>query len=268
MRASTRKSHALAVGVAGQLLLASVPAGAYTLWSTDKTYLGTGEFHGPGTNMDNGPLFATIIREMSFVNTLDFVTPFVNNGAAEPNICGEKEMTGPVDGKLSDGSEINENVETCAAMVAGTRLLPAVVAGGPHLGQQTSVTLDSGDVVMTMDFAIDLGAGAKNVIKVPFYGSTGEIVVPHSLQTQRGDIGVDQAGIHKSGTRLRGRIGDFNKDGWIDGTIVAAGNMPLDSPFYPGQPYVIVRYFETDIPIRGELSSNIKAMKVKAGSGE
>ena len=268
MKASTMRAHVSALAVAGPLLFASVPAGAYTLWSTDQTYLGTGEFHGPGTNMDNGPLFATIIRNMSFVNTLDFVTPFINNGAAEPNICGEKEMTGPVDGKLSDGSEINENVETCAATVAGTKLLPAVISGGPHFGQQTSVTLDSGDVVMTMDLAIDLGAGAKSVSKVPFYGSTGEIVVPQSLQTQRGEKGVDQAGIHKSGTRLRGRVGDFNNDGWIDGTIVAAGNMPLDSLFYPGQPYVIVRYFETDIPIRGELSSNIKAMKAKAGSGE
>jgi hypothetical protein len=240
------------------------PADAYTLWSTSATYLGSGEFQGPGANLDNAPLFATVIRHMMFVNSRDFVTPFENNGDREPNICGAGQMTAGVGGRLSDGSLINENVDTCAAVIGGVKVLPAVIYGGFYMGEQISATQDDGNITMAMDLGIDLGVGARGVVKVPFYGTTGEVTVPTSLQTQMGGHGIDQAGIYPSGTRLRGRIGDFNHDGWIDGTIVATGVMPLDSTFYPGQPYVIVRHFETDIPIDGEWSSNVKALQEAA----
>lgn len=255
------KSKATALMLAAPLLLASAEGSAYTLWSTAETYLGSGIFHGPGVNTDNGPLFTTIIRNMGFVNSVDFVTPFVNNGAAEPNICGENEMNSAVDGKLSDGTLINENVEICSAMVAGTRMFVAVIDDGPYDGQQLTVTLNEGGVVMSFDLGIDIGIGPKGISKVPFFGTTAELTVPYSLQTLAGKKGVDQAGVYPSGTKLRGRLGDFNHDGWIDGTILAAGNMPLDSAFYPGQPYIIERHFETDIPVDGEVAANIKALQ-------
>jgi hypothetical protein len=248
------------VGVACALV-SSFPAAAYTLWSTSETYLGTGEFQGPGVNQNNEPLFCTVIRNMMFVSDRDFVTPFENNGPQEPNIHGESQMSGTPDGKLSDGTLINENVDTCAAKIADVKILPAAIPGGLYMGEQVSATLDNGDVTMAFDIALDLGVGGKGVVRVPFYGTTGEITVPRSLQSQMGGQGIDQAGIYPSGTRLKGRIGDFNHDGWIDGTLVAAGVMPLDSPFYPGQPYVIVRHFETNIPIQGEWSGNVKALQ-------
>jgi len=241
-------------------LIMSGPVAAYTLWSIPTSYLGTGEFEGPGATVATEPLFCTVIRKMMFVNDRDFITPFENNGPEEPNIRGELRMPGTPDGKLSDGTLINENVDTCATTVAGVTLLPAVIEGGLYQGQQVSATLDDGNVTMAFDIALDLGVGAHGVVRVPFYGTTGEITVPKSLQTQGGGKGVDQAGKYPSGTRLRGRIGDFNHDGWIDGTLVAAGVMPLDSPFFPGQPYVIIRNFETNIPINGQWSGDVKSL--------
>jgi len=75
-----------------------------------------------------------------------------------------------------------------------------------------------------------------------------------------GGKGVDQAGKYRSGTRLRGRIGDFNHDGWIDGTLLAAGVLPLNSRFHPGEPYLIIRTFETDIPLDGQLTGNVQGL--------
>lgn len=252
-----------AVGV--MLAAGSGDSGAISLFSTSETYLGTGKFHGPGAYLEEQVLFPTVIRHMVWVTEKDFVTPFFNNGPAEPNITGEKAFRNEVDGKLSNGWLINENVDIYPSEVAGTPVLFAVVNSGPHNGQQLSVTSDQGEVVMTMDLALDMGMGAKGVVALPFYGTTGSLVVPHSLQTQAGGKGVDQAGKFPSGTRLTGRLGDFNHDGWIDGTIVAVGNLPLDSTIYPGQPYVIERYFETDIPIRGAVFGDVK--EVQRGSG-
>jgi hypothetical protein len=79
--------------------------------------------------------------------------------------------------------------------------------------------------------------------------------------------GVDQAGSLKPGDRLQGRLGDFNHDGLIDGAIVVAGNMPLDSIFMPGAPYALIRYFETDIPYDGKLTGNLAA-RLRSGDAE
>ena len=87
---------------------------------------------------------------------------------------------------------------------------------------------------------------------MPFYGTTGEVTVPASLQTQlKLPGGMDRAGSLKAGTKLRGRLGDCNHDGMLDGAIVVAGNIPLTSVFMPGAPYALIRYFETNIPYTG-----------------
>lgn len=236
-------------------------AHAAKLWSNSESFLGPGEFHGPGAFPVVQPMFEiTELRNLAFFTDVDFVTPFVNNGPAEPNNCAEKEFRGEIDGKLSNGIRINENADICSATIAGTRVLVAVIEGGPHNGQQYNVTLSDGNIVMTMDLGLDLGIGEKGVIKLPFYGTTGKLEIPESLQTLQGGTGVDQAGKYVSGTTLEGRIGDFNNDGWIDGTLVAVGTMPLDSPIYPGQPYAMHRNFETNIPIAGTLYGNVKKL--------
>jgi hypothetical protein len=251
----SRKQNMLGITLAiAFLIIAELsPLFGVTLWSTKESFLGPGKFFGPGANTADQELFEVVIRNMAFFTEVDFVTPFFNNGPAEPNISGEKAFSGPVDGKLSNGSLINENVDLRVMTIAGARLLPAVIYDGPYRGQQLSVTFENGDVVMTMDLALDLGIGEKGVIKLAFYGTTGSVIVPDSLQTQSEGKGIDQAGSLPSGTVITGRIGDFNHDGWIDGTLVAVGNLPLNSPIYPGQPYAMYRNFETNIPIEGAL---------------
>jgi hypothetical protein len=65
--------------------------------------------------------------------------------------------------------------------------------------------------------------------------------------------GIDHAGSLKSGSKLHGRLGDFDGNGMLDGAIVVTGNMPLNSVFMPGSPYALIRYFDTDMPYDGEL---------------
>ena len=225
------------------------------MYSTKDSYMGAGEFYGPGRIADTA-IFDVVIRNIGFSAANHFVTPFSNNGAAEPNVCAEHELNRQPTGLLSDGvTRINENVDVCSFKLNGTSVFMGIIDGGFHEGQQVAVTVDGkGGVtmIMTMDFAIDMGIGKAGVIKIPFYGTTGEVTVPYSLQTQMGiEGGVDQAGSLKPGAKLKGRLGDFNGDGMLDGAIVVAGNMPLDSIFMPGAPYALIRYFETDVPYTG-----------------
>ena len=63
--------------------------------------------------------------------------------------------------------------------------------------------------------------------------------------------GIDAAGSLASGKVLQGRLGDFNNNGVLDGAIVVAGNIPLNSMLLPGAPYAFIRYFETDLNFDG-----------------
>jgi hypothetical protein len=232
-------------------LHAAAPARAVTLWSDERIEGGAGFFFGPGNWAQVEPLFPVVIRNMGFISESDFVTPFKNNGERGPKTLGEKQL-GLKDGKTSDGGLINQNVDTGVFTIAGSKMLPAVVrAEGKFGGSQVAVSMRDGHVVMVMDLTLDLGIGPRGILRMPFYGTTGTVVVPQSLQSQGGAPGVDRAGPIASGTTIAGRVGDFNGDGYIDGTLVAAGVMPLDSPIYPGQPWVMVRNFETDIAIDG-----------------
>jgi len=250
------------------LALAPVAFGA-TMFSMHDSFMGPGTFFGPGKIKDVG-IFDVKIQNIGFSSGLNYVTPFVNNGPAEPNICGEKEIRMAPTGFLSDGvTPINENVNACAFTLNNGRVLVAVVDGGPHQGEQVAVTLkENGEfsMIMTMDFAIDLGVGKAGIIHLPFYGTTGEVIVPHSLQTQMGlEGGIDMAGSLKPGDKLRGRLGDFNQDGLLDGAIVVAGNIPLDSIFMPGAPYALIRYFETDIPVDGLMIGRLPGDRPEKG---
>jgi hypothetical protein len=225
---------------------------ANNLWSTPSSYLGTGYFFGPGAYMTPTPLFPAMIRNLSFISQQNFVTPFWNNGAEEPNVKSEKDFPA-IDGKLSDGTKINENVDLGTFTLAGVRFLPAVGEGGEFFGQQRAMTAADGNVIMDMDLLLDLGIGAKGIIRIPFHGTTGVLTIPEPLTDPKGAPGAKQAGLLKTGETISGRVGDFNNDGFIDGTLVAIGVMPLSSPVYPGQPFAMSRNFETDIPIEGAL---------------
>ncbi len=250
----------------GSLLAAGcVPtAWAATLWSVPDSYLGTGYFFGPGAYLTPTPLFGVMLRNLSFTNRQNFVTPFWNNGAEAPNLTSEKDFP-PVDGLLSDGTRINENVDLGTFTLAGARFMPAVGEGGEFAGQQQAMTQEDGNVVMVMDLALDLGIGPKGVIRVPFHGTTGTLSIPAPLPRPQGPAGAQGAGPLRSGETISGRVGDFNGDGYIDGTLVAVGVMPLSSPVYPGQPFAMSRNFETDIPIDGTLAGSAQAVNKAYG---
>lgn len=252
-RRSGGRRGALAALLVGALGLGADPALGATMYSSRQSYMGAGTFWGPGV-IDETPLFDAIIRGIGFSAQRNFVTPMQNNGGKPPNICAERELGGEPTGLLSDGvTRINEAIDTCPFELNGVRMLGAIIDGGPHNGRQVAATLDDGTMIMTMDFALDMGIGKTGVIKMQFYGTTGEVTVPPSLQTQIGiQGGVDRAGKLVSGSKLRGRLGDFNHDGLLDGAIVVAGNLPLESIFMPGAPYALIRYFETDIPYDGK----------------
>ncbi len=239
------------------VLFAATPTPAATMYSRKDSYMGAGTFYGPGKVPDS-VLFDAQISGIGFSAPLNFVTPLSNNGAAPPNVCGEAQSGKTPTGLLSDGvTRINENVDACAFDLNHARVLVAIIDGGPHQGQQVAVTTSQdgkATMTMTMDFAIDMGIGKAGVIKIPFYGTTGEVVVPTSLQTALGiGGGVDAAGSLQPGDKLQGRLGDYNHDGMLDGAIVVAGNIPLNSIFMPGAPYALIRYFETDVPYDGVL---------------
>ena len=226
---------------------------AATMISNEDSFMSAGTFYGPGS-VDDTPLFGVVIRNIAFPSSLNFITPFINNGSAKPNICGESEVREQPTGLLSDGvTRINENVDVCSFEINGMNILVAIIDGGPHEGEQLAVTMENGQIVMTMDTALDLGVGESGIIRLPFYGTTGEATVPFSLQTQLGiEGGIDRAGSIPSGTVLKGRLGDYNNDGVLDGAIVVAGNIPIDSLLLPGAPYAFIRYFETDLKFDGE----------------
>ena len=232
----------------------------FTLWSENHTFMGTGKMHGPGANVSDQDLFPMVLSNLSFTTSSDWIMPFFNNGTEDPNICGENELLDISDGRLSNDQLINENASMCSMTIAGTDMLIAVVNDSSLQGEQHYTTLKNGDIEVRMDLALDLNIGDKGIIKMPFFGTTGTVTVPMSLQTQNNEQGVDAAGKYESGTELKGRIGDFNQDGWIDGTMVSVGNMPLDSPVFPGQPFAMQRNFELNIPVKKFKFGNVKAL--------
>jgi hypothetical protein len=246
-------NYAAGAAMLGAGLFASA-ADAFTVFSTKDSYMGAGAFYGPG-KLPKAPLFDVTIHNVAFTSETTFVTPFANNGGAEPNVPGEVETSDKPDGYFSDGkTPLNENAEVGPFELNGTKVLVGIGGGGAHQGEQISVLLDRHTMIMTMDIVFDMGIGAAGVVAAPFYGTTQEATLPLSIQTQMGIAGgVDQAGPLKSGDKIKGRLGDFNGDGRLDGAIVVTGNMPLTSVFMPGAPYALIRYFDTDMPYNGEV---------------
>ena len=64
---------------------------------------------------------------MAFHTDIDFVTLFLHNGTALPNV---PEPHADFDGTLVDGTKVNENVTLGAFMLAGVRMMPFVAQTG------------------------------------------------------------------------------------------------------------------------------------------
>jgi hypothetical protein len=153
---------------------------------------------------------------------------------------------------LSSGHPFNRNMEGGTVEVGrgAMRFHELVAADGPGAGKG-QLRLDS-DLRwhLVVDLVLDPGF-PEGLVSINGLDITSAAVwVPVSLQTQGGIAGgTDRAGSLASGVPVVGHLGDDDGDGYLDGVIVGATNMPLQHMFLPGAPTVQVRSFTTDIPI-------------------
>jgi hypothetical protein len=209
-----------------------------------------GTFHGPGSLPDSS-CPGGLLSHIQFRKPLTGETAFFNNGPTPPNVPGDQEIDNVLDGRLSDGSPFNEHVWGGIAEVGGgaIRLMTVVTANGPNKGREI-YRLDPGfHLEITVDLAMDPGFPEGIIVRENLRISTGLLRVPLSLQTAQGVAGgQDRAGSLPSQTPILGRLGDFDQDGFLDGIIAGAANVPLGHMFSPGAPVLLERRFVSDIP--------------------
>jgi len=237
--------QALSVG-----LIAIVCAGR-TVAATYEIKIGLRELYGPGPFPDQ-QLGTGHVRSMEFRSFMTATVPAFNNGPAEPNVSGEAAQGTPVDGKLSDGTLINENIDMGNAVILNGQfnLLLGAVFGGPSKGDSHFYLDDAYNWTIHDDIAMDPGF-PEGIVRInDFVFSTGPRPVPLSIQTEKHyPGGVDRVGSLQSGDLVVGRLGDDDFDGRVDGVFFAMGQLPLTSPFLPGAPFVQRMEFTSTVPI-------------------
>lgn len=223
-------------------------AAAYSLWSTHEGSAGTGEVY---LAHDTAKLGELRVRNMLLAGPSDWLVPFNNNGAGAPNVCAA--IGTAVDGL---GSRVNENVDSCPTIISGSELTMLVVDGGQLQGNQIAAISPTGDVAMSSD--IVLRFASFPAMRTSFYATSGVTEVPAELRSQAADIARRVPWMAAGPGRLRGRIGDFDGNGWVDGTVIAIGTLPGDTGTTTERQYLLIRHFETDLPVTGVLSGNVK----------
>jgi hypothetical protein len=237
-------SAALSIGYCLALLACS-PALALAAPGQHVFNLHGGHFFGPGPIVPDTPLPDGSIRGISFdLAKQEGAAAFAEGGRL---LSDGKTMTnGNIDaGALEIGgskAETNKN--------EGKTFWLYAVAGGPNGGREHYRFDADYNMVWTVDIGLDPGF-AEGIVRVNgFQLTTGTRQVPLSLQSAVGQPGgYDKAGSFASGAKLVGRVGDFDADGFMDGTIVATANVPMQADLLPGAPVANRRGFRTDIPI-------------------
>lgn len=241
-----RASYGPGVAAAAALVLASSAVAA------NEIAIHARHLYGPGPFPDQ-ELGAGHVKSMIFSDFMRARVPAFNNGPEEPNVSGEARQGTPVDGRMSDGTLINENIDMGNAVIMNGQfnLLLGAVFGGPHGGNSDFFLDDDYNWTINDDIAIDAGI-PEAIVKINnFTFSTGPRLVPPSIQTERGyPGGVDKVGSIASGDVVVGRVGDDDMDGYVDGVFMAMGRFPLSSVILPGTPFVQSVEFRSDIPIR------------------
>jgi hypothetical protein len=231
--------------VLAALLIAQARGAVFDITIGKRTLYGPGPF--PDQTLGVGH-----VASMNFHEFMRATVSAFNNGPAEPNVSGEAAQGSLVDGKMSDGTLINENIEMGNAVIINGQfnLILAAVFGGPSKGASNFFLDDAYNWTIRDDIAMDPGF-PEGVVKInEFTFSTGPRPVPLSIQTQRKfPGGVDRVGTLASGEIVVGRLGDDDFDGHVDGVFFAMGQLPLTSPFLPGAPFVQRMEFTSTVPI-------------------
>lgn len=238
------------------LAVLASPAGAAPAEpATHALTIVSGHLYGPGPLGDQETP-AGALRGMQMRSGpgdgLEAVIPLLNNGGDEPNIPGEKLQGGVVDGRLCDGTLINENIDVgfVELMNGRFKLLLAAVDGGPSHGEAHFFLDENWNWTIGDDIAIDPGFTWGVVKMNDFRWSTGPRRLPQSTQASQGHPGgIDQAGSRVSGDFIPGRLGDDDLDGRLDGLMNAVGSFPLESVILPGAPFAQTRTFVSDIDL-------------------
>ena len=231
-------------------LLACLPVPAPASPGQHTFTLHGGHFFGPGPIVPDTPLPDGSIRNISFdLARLEGVAAFAEGGKTLSD--GKTKTNGNIDaGALEIGGKQNELKAENKGKTEGKTFWLYAVAGGPNEGREHYRFDADHNMVWTVDLGLDPGF-AEGIVRVNgFELTTGTRKVPLSLQSAAGKPGgYDKAGSLSSGTKLVGRVGDFDADGFMDGTIVATANVPMQADLLPGAPVANQRGFRTDIPI-------------------
>jgi len=209
-----------------------------------------GHFFGPGPIVPDTPLPDGSIRGIAFdLAKLEGVAAFSEGGKVLSD--GKTTSNANIDaGALEIGGKQSELKGENKGRTEGKTFWLYAVAGGPNEGRERYRFDADYNMVWTVDIGLDPGF-AEGIVRVNgFELTTGPRKVPLSLQSAAGKPGgYDKAGSFKSGSMLVGRVGDFDADGFLDGTIVATANVPMQADLLPGAPVANKRGFHTDIPI-------------------
>lgn len=225
------------LALAAILATASPP----TAWAADEYHfhLHGGFFYGPGPVKPDTALPDGDINGISF------------DRAAWRGVATFRAASAPLsDGKTLVNANINAGRLGIGEAAQAKTFLLTAVDGGPNHGTETYTLDDARNFLWNVDLALDPGF-AEGIIRVDgFQLTTGWVRVPRSIQAARNiPGGYDKAGSLASGDVLIGRVGDFDRDGFLDGVLVASANVPMESDMLPGAPVGNVRGFTTDIPV-------------------
>jgi len=234
---------ALAPGFAGE--------GGYTVTTVGGTVFGPGPM--PATPITDGQ-FTHVPLDARLAGKL----PFFNNGPAEPNIPGEKEIFGEFrGGLLSNGVPFNEHLHGGIVVIGqgALRMLNVVASDGPNRGGESYRVDERLNWRLRTDMALDPGFPEGLVVSRDIDITSGVLWVPPSRQSEAGNAGgFDHADYLPTGAPVLGSLGDADEDGLLDGRIVGSGRTPLKFLFVPGAPLVMMRTIATDIPLSPRVS--------------
>lgn len=234
----------------GFALLAWLPLTASAAAEPHSFKLYGGHFFGPGPIVPDTALPEGAIRGISFDSAkLEGAAAYAEGGKVLSD--GKTKANANIDaGALEIGKSQTELKGKNKGKTEGKTFWLYAVAGGPNQGKERYGFDANYNMVWKVDLALDPGF-PEGIVRVDgFELTTGICKVPTSLQTaSKLPGGYDKAGSLASGTRIVGRVGDFDADGFLDGIIVATANVPMQADLLPGAPVANKRGFKTDIRI-------------------